>query len=143
MLVINGYSISDIVQDHYSYNKTGDDNYFWAVELWWDLDSWKERFDYLIALLEYAPGDDLDYLGGIGAGPLEDLADVRILEFIAELRARGIGRDSDIDKKLCLALQMFRLGPCGAPLTSAEKEIIEYIRYHYPVFVDDGMFHTA
>jgi hypothetical protein len=140
---INTHLASDIVTDRYKYHKTNKDKYFWAVSLWWDLESWEDRQEYLIAILSAAPIEDLDYLGGIGAGPLEDLRDIHILEFISDLRKKGIPRDSDFDKKLCIALQMFRLGPCGEPLTEAEQEIIKYIKYHYPSFVNDGMYHTC
>ena len=126
----------------YQFHQTKDDKYFEAVELWWDLDSWHQRFEYLVAAIDQAPENDLVYLGSIGAGPLEDLRDIHILELISELRARGIERDSSFDKKLCLALQMFRVQPCGEPLTESEKTIIEYIKYHYPSYVDDGEFHT-
>jgi hypothetical protein len=140
---ITTYLISDIVSDRYKYHKTKEDKYFWAVGLWWDLESWQDKREYLIAILDAASIEDIDYLGGIGAGPLEDLKDTHILKLISDLRKRGISRESDFDKKLCIALQMFRLGPYGKPLTEPEEEIIKYIRYHYPSFVDDGLYHTC
>jgi hypothetical protein len=106
------------------------------------LDGWDQKFEYLVAIIDQAPESDLDYLGGIGAGPLEDLSDLHILSLISDLRDRGIERESGFDKKLCLALQMFRMQPCGKAMTEAEKTIIKYIKYHYPSFVDDGEFHT-
>ncbi len=139
----NKYDMKKIAHDHYRYHETGDDKYSWAVGLWWDINSSKEYLEYLIAILDNAPIDDLDYLGGIGAGPLEDLRDIHILKFISELRTRNIGRDTEFDKKLCIALQMFRLQSGGELLTDAEKEIIKYIKYHYPSFVQDGMYHTS
>jgi hypothetical protein len=139
----NKFDPAKLAHDHYGYHRTGDDNYFWAIDLWWSLVSSKERSEYLIALLENAPMADLNYLGCIGAGPLEDLGDAGILKFISELRAIDIDRDSEIDRKLCLALQMLRFQPCGEPLTNAENEIIKYIKHHYPSFVQDGMFHTS
>lgn len=140
--MIANYKIKDIVRARYKYHNTNDDKYFWAVSLWWSLSSWDDMREYLIAVLDAAPLDDLDYLGMIGAGPLEDLSDIHILEFISELRARKINRDSEFDKKLCIALQMYRFQPSCEPLTEAEKEIIKYIKYHYPSFIRDGMYHT-
>jgi hypothetical protein len=141
--MIQKHQITDIVNDHYKYHLTRDERYFWAVSLWWSLDTWEERLEYIISIIKNAPINDHDYLGGIGAGELGDLRDIHILEFITELRTRNIHRDSEFDKKLCIALQIFKMQPCGEPFTNAEKEIIKYIKYHYPSFVNDGNIHTT
>lgn len=59
---ITNYLISDIISDRYKYHKTKEDKYFWAVSLWWDLESWEDKQEYLIAILNAAPIEDLDYM---------------------------------------------------------------------------------
>jgi hypothetical protein len=142
MKKLESFNISEITKARYSYFKTEDDKYFWAVELWWDLESWEDKQEYLIAIIDAAPIDNLDYLGQIGAGPVEDLRDIHILEFISNLRGEGIGRDTDFDKKLCIALQMYRYQAEGGPLSEEKGQFIDYIQCHYPTFILDGMYHT-
>jgi len=142
MNTLESINISEITQARYSYYKTENAKYFWAVELWWELESWEDKQKYLIAVIDAAPMHDLDYLGQIGAGPVEDLRDIHILEFISNLHNKGIGRDTDFDKKLCIALQMYRYQAEGDTLSIEEGQLIEYIKYHYPAFTLDGMYHT-
>lgn len=125
----------------YQYEKLRDDRCFWAYEVWGYLNSWELQQQYLIGAIDIAAMDDLDYLGGIGADPLEGLIAEQVIDFISNLRCRGVGRDTEFDRKLCISLQMYRFDPEGDGLSGAEARLIDYIKYHYPNFSDDGMFH--
>ena len=118
----------------YQYQKLQDDRYFWAAQVWWNLEMWKLRQQYLIGIIGAVPVEDSFYLRCIGAGPLEDLLAENVLEFISSLRAKGIELDSEFDKKLCIALQGFRFDAEGEGLSDAEARLIGYIEYHYPDF---------
>jgi hypothetical protein len=125
---MKNYTPKEAAEAYYQYYKTKDDQFWWAVDLQWELTDVKEheaRFEFICALLENAPYE-LDYLGSLGAGILEE---TNIESLIQALEKKGYSRDSEFDKKLCIALQTYRL-----EFESPEyaKTITDYIHYHFP-----------
>lgn len=114
---------------YYQYYKTKDDQYWWGWGAFsdpTDRGNKYARFHDIKILIEEAPFEE-DYLYYLGAGPLENLNTVTFLKWLQT--QKGYSRDSETDKKLCVALTgMFWTG------CSLENMMFmsNHIQYHRP-----------
>jgi len=136
MAKIEGYSGSELGSTRYKDFKREEEQYFWAVDLWWSIKNRENKFRYAIAILKEAPIDDLPYLRYLGAGMLEDLTGKSLLELFDFVEELEFDEESIIEKKLCSALRGYRFDKNCIPIESlrAEKALVARIQKHFSDF---------
>ena len=136
MVDIAGHSAESIGIDSYKHFQSEDDQYWWAVDLWWSLKSMEEKYRYLLSVLNAAPDDDLSYFVHLGAGRLEDLNVKQLVELFCIVDREEADSGAVIEKKICTALKSYRFSSSSTQVdfSQAKRTVVDRIRRYYPSF---------